>query len=85
MAIYKKGTPSEITDVDRLERCVENISVPKMLVRGRMSDLVSEHRAREFVKRHPGMGFVDVSNAGHMVAGDRNDAFTAAIVDFLKA
>jgi pimeloyl-ACP methyl ester carboxylesterase len=78
----EKG-PSEITDVDRLERCVENISVPKMLVRGRMSDLVSEHRALDFVERHPGMGFVDVSDAGHMVAGDRNDAFTAAIVDFL--
>ena len=27
--------------------------------------------------------FVDVSGAGHMVAGDRNDAFATALVDFL--
>jgi peroxiredoxin len=26
---------------------------------------------------------VDVAGAGHMVAGDRNDAFTDAIVAFL--
>jgi pimeloyl-ACP methyl ester carboxylesterase len=26
---------------------------------------------------------VDVSDAGHMVAGDRNDVFTAAILAFL--
>jgi hypothetical protein len=25
-----------------------------------------------------------VSSAGHMVAGDRNDAFTDAVVDFLE-
>jgi pimeloyl-ACP methyl ester carboxylesterase len=26
---------------------------------------------------------VRVANAGHMVAGDRNDAFAAAVLDFL--
>jgi pimeloyl-ACP methyl ester carboxylesterase len=26
---------------------------------------------------------VDVGGAGHMVAGDRNDAFSAAIIEFL--
>jgi pimeloyl-ACP methyl ester carboxylesterase len=80
----RSSGPSEITDVARLETCVEAITVPKLLVRGRMSDLVSEKRADEFVSRHADMGFVDVSDAGHMVAGDRNDAFTTAIVDFLR-
>ena len=28
--------------------------------------------------------FVDVAEAGHMVAGDRNDAFTAGVVKFLE-
>jgi hypothetical protein len=27
---------------------------------------------------------VDVSGAAHMVAGDRNDAFSEAVVDFLE-
>ncbi len=75
--------PSEITDVDRLSDAIDSIAVPRMLVRGRMSDLVSERRASEFLARHDGFDYVDVSNAGHMVAGDRNDLFTAAIIDFV--
>jgi pimeloyl-ACP methyl ester carboxylesterase len=55
-----------------------------MLVRGRASDLVSEAGAAAFLERFPEAEFVDVSGAGHMVAGDRNDAFTAAVIDFLE-
>ncbi len=60
------------------------LTVPTLLVRGRMSDLVSEETAQEFLELRPDAKFVDVSGAGHMVAGDRNDLFTAAIVDFLE-
>jgi hypothetical protein len=28
---------------------------------------------------------VDVADAGHMVAGDRNDAFSTAVLDFLRS
>jgi peroxiredoxin len=49
-----------------------------------MSDLVSETKAREFLERFPAVEFVDVSGAGHMVAGDRNDAFAKAVVEFLS-
>jgi peroxiredoxin len=55
-----------------------------MLVRGRVSDLVSEEKAAAFLERFPTVEFVDVSGAGHMVAGDRNDAFSAAVLDFLR-
>jgi pimeloyl-ACP methyl ester carboxylesterase len=37
----------------------------------------------EFMELVPHARFVDVSGAGHMVAGDENDAFTAAVVEFL--
>jgi pimeloyl-ACP methyl ester carboxylesterase len=57
--------------------------VPTMLVRGRLSDLVSEETAREFLELQPEARFVDVSGAGHMVAGDRNDVFTDAVASFL--
>jgi pimeloyl-ACP methyl ester carboxylesterase len=79
--------PSEITDVVRLEAAVAKIvssGVPLMLIRGRASDLVTEAKAKAFVARHPGTRFVDVSGAGHMVAGDRNDAFTNAVFAFLS-
>ena len=78
--------PSEVTDVDRMHAAVARIvagGVPVLLVRGRMSDLVSQRKADEFLARFPEVEFVDVSGAGHMVAGDRNDAFTRAILDFL--
>jgi pimeloyl-ACP methyl ester carboxylesterase len=67
----------------RFAEAAQRLTVPTMLVRGRMSDLVSEETARHFLELVPAARFVDVSDAGHMVAGDRNDAFTAAVVEFL--
>ena len=78
--------PTEISDTARLMDDVGTIvngGTPVMLVRGRVSDLVSEEKADQFRARFPAVEYVDVSGAGHMVAGDRNDAFTAAVVDFL--
>lgn len=77
--------PSEIMDVDRLHDAVARMvaDIPVLLVRGRMSDLVSEDKATAFLARFPSIEFVDVSGAGHMVAGDRNDAFTDAVLAFL--
>jgi peroxiredoxin len=57
---------------------------PMLLVRGQMSDLVSQERADEFLARCPQVEFVDVRGAGHMVAGDRNDVFADAVLDFLN-
>jgi pimeloyl-ACP methyl ester carboxylesterase len=48
-----------------------------------MSDIVSEEGARAFMAIVPHAEFVDVSDAGHMVAGDKNDVFTDAVVRFL--
>lgn len=79
--------PNEITDVVRLDAAVSEIErgdVPLLLVRGRASDLVSEAKAEQFLSKHPKARFADVSGAGHMVAGDRNDAFTEAVVSFLR-
>ena len=78
--------PIEVTEVDRMHAAVQTIidaGVPMLLVRGQMSDLVTKERADEFLARFPQVDFVDVGGAGHMVAGDRNDLFAGAIVDFL--
>jgi peroxiredoxin len=76
--------PSEITDQDRMRIACQNLRVPVMLVRGRMSDVVTVEGVESFRSDVPDAEFVDVSSAGHMVAGDRNDAFTDAVVDFLQ-
>jgi pimeloyl-ACP methyl ester carboxylesterase len=68
---------------NQFDDAARHLQVPTLLVRGRMSDLVSEETARHFLELCPHAQYVDVSGAGHMVAGDRNDAFTGAVTDFL--
>ena len=78
--------PFEVTDADRMHAAVEAIlrgGVPILLIRGQMSDLVSQESADEFLARFPQVEFTDVRGAGHMVAGDRNDIFASAVLDFL--
>jgi pimeloyl-ACP methyl ester carboxylesterase len=68
----------------RLEASARAVDVPTLLVRGRMSDLLSEDGARQFRELVPRAEYVDVAGAGHMVAGDRNDAFNDSVVSFLQ-
>ena len=70
---------------DELHAAAGRITVPALLVRGAQSDLVSADSVREFLAAVPHAGFVDVSGAGHMVAGDDNDTFTKAVLEFLTA
>ncbi len=71
-------------DPERLLAAARALRVPTLLVRGKMSDVVSEETAAEFLAAVPHARYVDVSGAGHMVAGDRNDAFSIAILEFLS-
>jgi pimeloyl-ACP methyl ester carboxylesterase len=78
--------PFEVTDADRMHAAVAAIlrnGVPMLLIRGQVSDLVSQERADEFLARFPQVEFTDVRGAGHMVAGDRNDIFAEAVLGFL--
>lgn len=68
---------------DRLLEAARRLQVPTLLVRGQMSDVVSMAGVNEFLTLAPHTEFVDVSNTGHMVAGDDNDAFIGAVTDFL--
>lgn len=69
---------------DAMIAASKGLRVPALLVRGRSSELVTEDAAREFRELAPHAEFVDVAGARHMVAGDRNDAFSAAILDFIS-
>lgn len=75
--------PSDVANPPRLSAAAAGLSVPTLLVRGRESDVLSEEGADHFMRLVPHARYVDVSDAGHMVAGDRNDRFTDAVVDFL--
>jgi pimeloyl-ACP methyl ester carboxylesterase len=67
----------------KLVAAASSLKIPALLVRGGASELVHEAHAREFLNLVPHAQYVDVSGARHMVAGDRNDQFAAAILGFL--
>lgn len=67
----------------RLEACAANLSLPTLLVRGGLSDVLSEEGAQAFLELCPHSEYVNVTGAGHMVAGDRNDVFADSVIDFL--
>jgi peroxiredoxin len=73
----------DFTNHDRLVTAARSLTIPVLLVRGRMSDLLSEEGAREMLELTPHAEYADVAGAGHMVAGDRNDLFNDAIVGFI--
>jgi pimeloyl-ACP methyl ester carboxylesterase len=67
-----------------LVAAAQRIQVPALLVRGTSSELVTEDHVREFLELVPHAQYMDVAGARHMVAGDRNDRFSAAILGFLE-
>ena len=66
-----------------LIEAARRIQIPALLVRGASSELVREAHAKEFLELVPHADYVDVSGARHMVAGDRNDHFSAAVLSFI--
>lgn len=69
-------TPMLLADAGR-------VRIPTLVVRGLQSDIVSDEGVAEFRAHLPGLEVVDVSGAGHMVAGDKNDAFNEGVLSFL--
>ncbi len=67
----------------RLTKAVQGLRHPCLLVRGAESDVLSADIAAEFIELAPAATLAEVPEAGHMVAGDNNDAFTAAISTWL--
>jgi len=66
------------------EAALANIHVPTLLVRGLLSDVVTEEGVRDFLAKLPHARLVDVQDAAHMVAGDENDVFSTAVTEFLN-
>lgn len=71
-------------DPARACHAVQRIAAPMLLIRGRMSDVVTEKEVAEFRQLAPHAEYLDIEHARHMVAGDRNDIFTASVIEFLN-
>lgn len=75
--------PNMAKEQGRLQQAARKVQVPTLVVRGSLSDIVSPEGADELLELMPLARVVEVGGAGHMVAGDKNDAFNAAIQAFL--
>jgi pimeloyl-ACP methyl ester carboxylesterase len=60
-----------------------NVTLPTLLVRGARSDIVDDAGVAEMCRLVPQTEVYEVPGAGHMVAGDRNDAFNEGVIAFL--
>jgi non-heme chloroperoxidase len=70
--------------VPRQEEAARNVRCPSLLVRGGLSDVLSEEGANAYIELVPHSEYANVGDAAHMVAGDRNDIFVAAVLTFLS-
>ena len=67
----------------RLCDAARRVDIPALLVRGGISDIVSDKGIRELQGLIAHLEVADVADAGHMVAGDKNDAFNDAVIEFI--
>lgn len=70
-------------DLARLDRAAQAVQVPTLLIHAEHSDLVTKDGIAHLREVIPHCDYVTVPGASHMVAGDANDTFNAAILRFL--
>ena len=61
-----------------------HVSIPTLVIRGARSDIVDDEGVAEMRRLVPQTEVYEVPGAGHMVVGDRNDAFSAGVLQFLN-
>ncbi|KUH76751.1 peroxidase [Mycolicibacterium novocastrense] len=69
---------------EKLEQAVMSLTIPILLIRGKLSDVVSTAGVKDFLEKVPRAEFVELSEAGHTAAGDDNDAFSEVVVQFVS-
>src|SRR5579875_73165 len=69
---------------EELWQAVPRIKCPTMVVRGALSDVISDTQAEKFAKALPNGRFVRVEKAGHNVQGDNPAGLLAVLEPFLE-
>jgi pimeloyl-ACP methyl ester carboxylesterase len=69
--------------IQQLAYAADHVRIPTLLVRGLKSDIVTDAGVADIKSRMPQIELFDVPGAGHMVAGDKNDAFNQGVFEFL--
>ncbi|GBE64515.1 peroxidase [Mycobacterium sp. MFM001] len=69
---------------EKFEDAAAGLTIPVLLIRGKLSDVVSPEGVQHFLATVPNAEFVELSEAGHTAAGDDNDAFSDVVVSFVS-
>jgi pimeloyl-ACP methyl ester carboxylesterase len=77
--------PQPRIDPERLRVAASRLTIPTLVVRGAQSDVVSDAGLADMMRLVPHAQSVNVKAAGHMVAGDDNDMFSARLEAFLSS
>jgi pimeloyl-ACP methyl ester carboxylesterase len=83
-AFLTKPADDPFMRMDMLEQAAINLEVPILLIRGKLSDVVSAEGVQDFLTKVPQAEFVELAEAGHTAAGDDNDAFSEVVVEFVN-
>ncbi|ART68609.1 alpha/beta hydrolase [Mycobacterium dioxanotrophicus] len=83
-AFLTKPEDDPFMRVDKIERAAMALTIPILLIRGKLSDVVSTAGVQDFLEKVPAAEFAELSEAGHTAAGDDNDAFTEVVVEFVN-
>ena len=84
--VFPKDSAPEwnLADLEgRLMDAARRITAPTLIVRGDQSDVVSEQTMEHLADALPHVQQAVIAGAGHMIAGDDNAAFNAAILPFV--
>lgn len=68
---------------EKFEQAAMDLTIPVLLIHGKLSDVVSPEGARHFLATVPNAELVELADAGHTAAGDDNDAFSDVVVAFV--
>ena len=66
-------------------KAAEKVTIPALLIRGALSDVVTMEDVDYFLSVISHAKFVEIEKAAHMIAGDRNDIFAEETIKFLKS
>jgi pimeloyl-ACP methyl ester carboxylesterase len=83
-AFLTAPTDDPFVRMERLEQAVMDLTIPILLIRGKLSDVVSAEGVKDFLAKVPRAEFVELADAGHTAAGDDNDAFSEVVVRFVS-
>ncbi len=68
----------------RFKASAPAIRVPTLFIRGALSEITDAASASRMVEQIPGAEYAEIGEAGHLVASDRADLFSATLLDFME-